>query len=92
MRLCYLKKRGKKIVVLFFYISDAQADCQAQLADLRDVLPKFEQANAVVFGINKSSEHSRALAFERNRLNFPLLGDEEMQVAALYDAVGRAVL
>lgn len=68
--------RGKP-VILTFYPADWSPVCGDQLALYNEVLPLFEEHNALLLGISVDSRWSH-LAFAKDRkLNFPLLADFE---------------
>ena len=53
--------RGRKHVVLIFYVGDNTPDCNRQLSSLRDDMPELEGLDIVVMGINPAGveEHAR---------------------------------
>ena len=68
--------RGKP-VILAFYPADWSPICGDQLALYNEVLPMFNEYNALLLGISVDSRWShKAYAQDRN-LNFPLLSDFE---------------
>jgi len=72
--------RGRK-VVLYFYPKDDTPGCTTQACDLRDELPRFDGAGAVVLGVSPDPVASHARFREKYGLNFPLLSDEDHAVA-----------
>ena len=75
--------RGRN-VVLYFYPKDDTPGCTTQACDLRDALPRFEGLDAVVLGVSPDSVASHAKFRDKFALTFPLLADEEKQVAEAY--------
>lgn len=75
--------RGRR-VVLYFYPKDNTSGCTVQACDLRDTLPRFEGADAVVLGVSPDPIRSHAKFREKHQLNFPLLADEDHTVAEAY--------
>lgn len=75
--------RGRK-VVLYFYPKDDTPGCTTQACDLRDSLSRIEEAGAVVLGVSPDPVDSHQKFKEKYDLNFPLLADEENQVAEAY--------
>ena len=75
--------RGRK-VILYFYPKDDTSGCTAQACELRDALPRIDEAGAVVLGVSPDpvSSHQRFRA--KYSLNFPLLSDEDHQVSEAY--------
>jgi peroxiredoxin Q/BCP len=75
--------RGRR-VVLYFYPKDDTSGCTAQACDLRDSLPRFDAADAVVLGVSPDSTASHARFRAKHGLNFVLLADEDHAVAEAY--------
>ena len=78
--------RGKK-VVLYFYPADDTPGCTAEACDFRDSQQVFLDENYIVLGVSPQSADSHRAFSEKFSLNFPLLIDEDMSVAAAYGAV-----
>jgi peroxiredoxin Q/BCP len=78
--------RGKRNLILVFYVGDHTPDCTRQLAALQEARETLEACNAAVLGINPGTldDHQRYQA--QLGLTFPLLHDPGAQVAALYGA------
>jgi thioredoxin-dependent peroxiredoxin len=78
--------RGKRNLILVFYVGDNTPDCNRQLTSLQEERETLEACNAAVLGINPGTldDHQRYQA--QLGLTFPLLHDPEAQVAALYGA------
>jgi peroxiredoxin Q/BCP len=78
--------RGKRNLILVFYVGDNTPDCNRQLASLQEERETLEACHAAVLGINPGTldDHQRYQA--QLGLTFPLLHDPEAQVAALYGA------
>ena len=79
--------RGKKQVVLIFYPGDQTPGCTKQLCSARDDSAQYEQAGAVVFGVNFAGENSHQKFIAKHKLSMPLLVDKGFEVSSLYDAV-----
>ena len=80
-----------KNVVLVFYPGDDTMICRKQLCEFRDAWPDIRGLNVVVFGINPQSAESHREFHDRNKFPFPLLVDDDQQVAALYRSDGAMV-
>jgi peroxiredoxin len=78
--------RGRKHVVLIFYVGDNTPDCDRQLSSLRDDMPELEGLDIVVMGINPAGVEEHAHYCTQLGLNFPLLHDAGGQVALQYGA------
>jgi peroxiredoxin Q/BCP len=75
--------RGKK-VILYFYPKDNTSGCTTQACDLRDALPRIDEKGAVVLGVSPDPISSHEKFRDKYQLNFPLLSDEDHQVAEAY--------
>jgi peroxiredoxin Q/BCP len=78
--------RGRKHVVLIFYVGDNTPDCNRQLSSLRDDMPELEGLDIAVIGINPAGVEEHARYYTQLGLNFPLLYDAGGQVAIQYGA------
>ena len=77
--------RGRK-VVLYFYPKDDTPGCTTQACELRDDMPRFQGADAVILGVSPDPVASHVKFRDKFALNFPLLADEEHAVAEAYGA------
>ncbi len=75
--------RGKR-VILYFYPKDDTSGCTTQACDLRDALPRIEEAGAVVLGVSPDPVSSHEKFRDKYDLNFPLLADEDQEVCKAY--------
>ncbi len=75
--------RGKRIV-LYFYPKDFTPGCTAEACSIRDSYDVFEDAGVPVFGISGGNAESHQKFKEKYDLNFPLLVDEDNEIAKLY--------
>lgn len=75
--------RGRR-VVLYFYPKDDTSGCTTQACDLRDALPRIEEAGAVVLGVSPDPVTSHEKFRDKYDLNFPLLADEDQKVCRAY--------
>jgi peroxiredoxin Q/BCP len=75
--------RGQR-VVLYFYPKDNTSGCTTQACDLRDSLPEIDSRGAVVLGVSPDPVKSHVKFRDKHGLNFPLLADEDHQVAEAY--------
>lgn len=74
---------GRK-VLLYFYPKDDTSGCTKQACDLRDEMPRFEAGDTVVLGVSPDPVESHVKFKEKYDLNFPLLADEDHEVAEAY--------
>jgi thioredoxin-dependent peroxiredoxin len=75
--------RGGK-VVLYFYPKDDTSGCTTQACEFRDSMPELDTRGATVLGVSPDSAASHRRFREKHGLNFPLLVDEDHQVAEAY--------
>lgn len=75
--------KGKK-VVLYFYPKDDTSGCTTQACGLRDTLPRIDEQGAVVLGVSPDPVSSHQKFRDKYQLNFPLLSDDDHQVAEAY--------
>jgi peroxiredoxin Q/BCP len=75
--------RGRK-VILAFYPGDFTAVCTKQFCSYRDQGDRLDQLGADVLGISPQSVGSHERFTEEQRLNVPLLADEDKSVAKAY--------
>jgi peroxiredoxin Q/BCP len=74
-----------KNVVLYFYPKALTSGCTVQACGVRDRATDYEAANAVVLGVSPDPQKKLREFADTERLNFPLLGDEDHSVAEKYD-------
>ncbi len=79
---------GKNRVVLYFYPKDNTSGCTKEACSFRDNLPAIEDKDTVVLGVSPDSLKSHDNFINKLDLNFPLLSDEDHQVAEKYGAWG----
>ena len=75
---------GKKHVVLYFYPKDMTPGCTDESCQFRDLNEDIRKRGAVVLGVSPDSPKSHAKFIEKERLNFPLLADEDKKVCQAY--------
>jgi thioredoxin-dependent peroxiredoxin len=71
-------------VVLYFYPKDDTPGCTSQACDFRDNLGRIHSQDAAVLGVSPDSVESHRKFKEKHDLNFPLLADEDHEVAEAY--------
>src|SRR5687768_13298571 len=75
--------RGRP-VVLYFYPRADTPGCTTQACGVRDHLPDYEQAGALVLGASPDTVADVKRFHDRQGLNFRLLADEDHSVADAY--------
>jgi peroxiredoxin Q/BCP len=76
--------RGKWLV-LYFYPKDETPGCTTEACDFRDLLPGMD---AEVLGVSPDSMESHKSFQENHGLPFPLIADEDRELANAYGAWG----
>src|SRR5262245_61178268 len=71
-------------VVLYFYPKDDTPGCTKESCAFQDNLPKFKAGKAAVLGASILDVASKAKFAEKYHLKFPLLADEEHDLAEKY--------
>lgn len=74
----------KKNVVLYFYPKDMTSGCTAEACSFRDLKGEFDRAGAVILGVSRDDLKSHEKFIGKERLNFPLLSDEECEILEKY--------
>jgi thioredoxin-dependent peroxiredoxin len=73
-----------KTVVLYFYPKADTPGCTTQACGIRDHRSDYESADAVVLGVSPDPVKPIAAFDEKYGLGFPLLADENHEVAEAY--------
>ncbi len=81
------EQRGRN-VVLAFYPGDATTVCTKQFCSYRDNGERLAELDAEVVGISPQSVDSHERWAEEQRLNVPLLADEDLAVSRRYGVTG----
>ena len=76
--------KGKQNVVLYFYPRDDTPGCTIEACEFRDHIGKFQSAETIVLGISTDSVQSHQKFADKFSLPFPLLADENHEVAEKY--------
>ena len=79
--------RGKKNVVLYFYPKDDTPGCTKEACTFRDDISKFRAEDVEILGVSTDSVSSHQAFVQKYQLNFPLLADEQKEVAQRYGAL-----
>lgn len=78
----------KQWLVLYFYPKDDTPGCTTEACAFRDLLPRFNQQRAVVWGISVDSVKKHRKFAEKYQLPFTLLSDEDKTVVERYGVWG----
>jgi len=76
--------KGEKNVVLYFYPRDNTPGCTTEACDFRDSLAHFDGEDTMILGVSTDSIASHEKFTDKYELPFPLLADEEHEVAEKY--------
>jgi peroxiredoxin Q/BCP len=79
--------RGKKTVVLAFYIKAFTSGWTRELKAYQADIAKFEAADAKVLGISVDSREQNKAFAESLGVTFPILSDEQKTVSRRYDVL-----
>jgi len=79
--------RGRNLI-LAFYPGDETRVCTAQFCSYRDEGERIDGLDAEVLGISPQSVESHERWAEEQRLNVPLLADEDLAVSRRYGVTG----
>ncbi len=79
--------RGKP-VVLYFYPKDDTPGCTKEACSFRDAWGELQAKGVVVLGVSKDSISDHQKFAEKYSLPFPLLADENAEVAQAYGVWG----
>lgn len=76
--------KGKQNVVLYFYPRDDTPGCTTEACGFRDLIGDFQSAQTVVLGVSTDSVQSHQKFAQKFSLPFPLLADENHDLAERY--------
>jgi peroxiredoxin Q/BCP len=79
-----LADHAGKPVVLYFYPKDDTPGCTKEACAFQDNLPRFKTGKVAVLGVSILDEASKARFAKKYDLSFPLLADEDHEVAEKY--------
>lgn len=82
-----LKQYKGKWVVLYFYPKDDSPGCTQEANEFKALYPQFIKNNAVVFGVSLDDVKSHQKFSEKLGLNFPILADQNHQLATQFGVV-----
>ncbi|CAM5511148.1 thioredoxin-dependent thiol peroxidase [Leifsonia shinshuensis] len=79
-------------VIVYFYPAAMTPGCTTEACDFRDNLNSLASSGYRVIGISKDAPAKNKEFQEQERLNFPLLSDEDLAVHSAYGAYGEKKL
>ena len=80
--------RGRQSVLLMFYPQDDTPGCTKQMCLARDEGERYRQAGVARFGVNPGSLQSHAEFHDKYDLDFPLIVDQDAEIASAYGVLG----
>ena len=78
--------RGRNVLLLFYPLAFT-GTCTKELCYMRDNLARYNDMNAVVFGISVDSLFAQDKFKKEQNLNFPLLSDFNKKASTAYDTI-----
>ena len=75
--------RGQR-VVLYFYPKDDTSGCTIEACEFRDLLPRFQASNVLVYGVSPDTVATHQKFKAKYNLTFPLLSDATHLVSETY--------
>lgn len=78
--------RGKN-VVLYFYPKDSTPGCTIEGHEFSKLLPEFEQANTVVYGVSRDDMDSHNKFKDKECFNVELLSDTDETLCRMFDVI-----
>lgn len=83
----HLEQYRGQWLVLYFYPKDGTSGCTEEAKKFRDLYPAFQKANAVVLGVSLDDVNSHQHFSESLQLPFPILADQDHQLADKFGIV-----
>jgi len=83
------EQKGKTVLLLFYPLAFTGV-CTKELCAIRDDIGRYNNSNAVVFGISVDSYATLRKYKEEQGYNFPLLSDFNKEVSTAYEAIYEA--
>lgn len=71
-------------IILYFYPKDDTPGCTTEACNFRDNMELLSEAGALVYGISPDTVAAHEKFINKFELNFPLLADENAEVAKTY--------
>jgi peroxiredoxin Q/BCP len=86
-----LADHAGKIIVLYFYPRDNTPGCTKEACGFRDLSPRINTLDAVIFGISRDSLKSHDKFIRDFGLPFILLSDPDARIMSEYGAFGEKI-
>jgi len=75
-------------ILLFFYPKDDTPGCTIEACNFRDAYTEYKKRGITILGVSKDTVRSKSKFAQKFSLNFPILADEQKEVAKAYGALG----
>ncbi|MCS7206181.1 MAG: thioredoxin-dependent thiol peroxidase [Leptospiraceae bacterium] len=75
---------GKKGIILYFYPKDLTPGCTKEACGFRDAISELQNLGYNVVGVSADSVSSHQKFKEKYQLNFPLISDEQKELAEYF--------
>ncbi|MFN4336095.1 MAG: peroxiredoxin [Candidatus Nitrosocaldus sp.] len=76
--------KGKKSVVLYFYVKDMTPGCTIQSIGMKDHIERIRALGGEVIGVSSDGLESHKRFASKYGLNFPLVSDVDNSISKLY--------
>ncbi|MEM0030352.1 MAG: peroxiredoxin [Candidatus Nitrosocaldus sp.] len=76
--------KGRKSVVLYFYVKDMTPGCTVQSISIKDNIERIKALGAEAIGISSDDIESHKRFASRYGLNFPLVSDVDNSISKAY--------
>ena len=76
---------GKKYIVVYFYPKDDTPGCTKEACSFRDNYDRFDDLNAVIYGISSDGVEDHKAFAEKYNLNFSLLADVDGKIRKAFN-------
>ena len=80
--------RGRKHVILYFYVKDDTPGCIREARGFTEVYPELRQLDAEVLGVSTDGPPSHRAFGAKCGIPYPLLSDTSKEVTKAYGALG----
>lgn len=84
-----LNQAEKKKIVIYFYPKDDTPGCTKESCSFRDNYDKYQENNALIFGVSKDGLKSHIKFINKYNLPFTLLTDPELELTKKFRAYGK---
>ncbi len=76
--------KGKKSIVLYFYVKDMTPGCTIQSIGMKDSIERIRALGGEVIGVSSDDLESHKRFASKYGLNFPLVSDVDNRISKMY--------